>query len=185
MSANIPPIGCFLLFVAAIGIGCEQGGPEAAVPAVSAAASSGVDAPGADGNTSGPSRDSATATATGDAQDSGSAAGSGVDDTPPAIDFADLGEARPWNLIDQELRFPDALMELNGQRVSLVGFMAPYDSLDNMRHCMILPSYVGCNFCAPPRMNQVVYVTQGGGDDDSGSFPFVEEASHVTGTLRL
>jgi hypothetical protein len=103
----------------------------------------------------------------------------------PVIDFPLMSEARPVDLINKELDFPDALKKLEGRRVSLIGFMAPYDSLNDMWRCMIVPSYVGCTFCSPPKLTQVVYVTQGSDDQPARSYPFIEEASQVVGTLRL
>ncbi len=104
----------------------------------------------------------------------------------PEIDFPMMDQARSLDLIDMELDFPESLRKLEGQRVSLVGFMAPFDSLDDMRRCMIVPSYVGCTFCSPPSLTQVVYVTQGGaGESMRRPFPFIEEPSYITGILRL
>lgn len=104
----------------------------------------------------------------------------------PVIDFPLLGEARPLDLINKELDFPEALIKLDGCRVSLVGFMAPYDSLEDMRRCMIVPSYVGCTFCSPPSLSQVVYVTQGNEEAAAGrTYSFIEQASLIRGTLKL
>ena len=105
-------------------------------------------------------------------------------DDPPMIDFPMLDEARRLDFIEAGLTFPESLKELDGRRVSLVGFMAPFDDLRNMRRCMILPSYVGCKFCSPPSVTQVVFVTQGR-EDDSGVHRFIDAPCHVTGTLRL
>ncbi len=102
----------------------------------------------------------------------------------PEIDFPLLDQARRLDFIDAELSFPDALRELDGREVTLVGFMAPFDDLRNMRRCMILPSYVGCKFCSPPNISQVVFVTQTD-DGGSGNHRFIESPSHVTGILRL
>ena len=103
----------------------------------------------------------------------------------PEVSFAMLDGARPIDLIQMDLAFPDALKELDGRPVSLTGFMAPFDDLKDMRRCMIVPSYVGCTFCSPPNLSQVVFVTQGGKDETEGNFPFIEEASKVSGTLRI
>ena len=77
------------------------------------------------------------------------------------ITFPLLAEARPTDLIDMNLAFPESLEKLNGRRVSMIGFMAPFDSLEDMSRCMIVPSYVGCTFCSPPNLREVVFVTQG------------------------
>lgn len=79
--------------------------------------------------------------------------------------------------------YPPELSQLNNQRVSIVGFMAPYEEIDNMRRFMLLPGYVGCFFCSPPSYTQVVLVEQG--TKREGKLPFINSAIMVTGTLRL
>ena len=102
----------------------------------------------------------------------------------PEVSFAMLDGARPIDLIQMDLAFPDALKELDGRLVSLTGFMAPFDDLKDMRRCMIVPSYVGCTFCTPPTLTQVVFVTQAG-DGSKSKYPFIEEASRVSGIFRI
>ena len=111
--------------------------------------------------------------------------GESADSTLPVLDFPLLDEVRSLDMIELQLRFSDSLKKLDGQRVQLVGFMAPFDNLNDMRRCMIVPSYVGCKFCDPPSITQVVYVTQGREDDPGRTYPFIEEASRITGTFRL
>ena len=106
-------------------------------------------------------------------------------DSPPKINFSMLGEVRTLDVIDGTLGFSDSLKKLNGRRVSLIGFMAPFDDLRSMRRCMIVPSYVGCRFCNPPDVEQVVYITQGSGESAKRPYPFIEEPSHVSGTFRI
>ena len=103
----------------------------------------------------------------------------------PMINFPLLGEARPTDLIEMALSFPESLMKLDGRKVSLVGFMAPFDSLDDMSRCMIVPSYVGCTFCSPPNKRQVVFITQGKEGSPDQTYSFIEEPSHVTGIFRI
>ena len=55
------------------------------------------------------------------------------DSTPAPINFDLLDEARSLDLIDMTLEFPEKLRGLEGRPVKLVGFMAPYDSLEDMR----------------------------------------------------
>ena len=109
----------------------------------------------------------------------------GPSESLPMIDFPLLGEARPVDLIDMTLEFPESLKKLNGQRVGLIGFMAPFDSLEDMSRCQVVPSYVGCNFCSPPNLRQVVYVTQGSEDEPEKTYSFIEEPSYVTGTFKI
>ena len=105
-------------------------------------------------------------------------------DSLPIIDFPLLAEARPKDLIDMSLTFPEELQKLDGRKVSLIGFMAPFDSLENMSKCMMVPSYVGCTFCTPPNLRQVVFVTQGA-EDSEETYSFIEEPSYVTGIFRI
>lgn len=100
------------------------------------------------------------------------------------INFDLLDEARPMDLIEMSLDFPESLSSLEGKRVKIVGFMAPYDSLKSMEKCMLFPSYVGCSFCTPPSMNQVIFVQQEAGKG-AGQYPFIEPPSDVSGILRL
>jgi hypothetical protein len=83
------------------------------------------------------------------------------------------------------LAFPESLKSLDGRRVSLIGFMAPFDNLDDMSRCMIVPSYVGCTFCSPPNLRQVVFVTQGSSDAPKKTYSFIEEPSYITGIFRI
>ena len=48
------------------------------------------------------------------------------------------------------LSFPESLDSLEGQKIVIAGFMAPYDFLDDMSTFMLMPSYVGRHFCKPP-----------------------------------
>src|SRR4051794_25582078 len=40
--------------------------------------------------------------------------------------------------------FPEELKAEDNKRISIVGFMAPFEEMDNMKRFMLLPSYVGC-----------------------------------------
>ena len=68
----------------------------------------------------------------------------------PEITFPLLDQVRSLDLVEPYMGFPEALLQLDGKEVQLIGFMAPFDSLENMRRCMIVPTYVGCTFCSPP-----------------------------------
>lgn len=84
---------------------------------------------------------------------------------------------------DATIKYPAEIKALDGKRVALIGFMAPYEKLDDMSTCMILPASVGCYFCSPPAVTQVALIQQKGGTKDKR--PFINEAVIVTGTLRL
>ena len=99
------------------------------------------------------------------------------------ITFDLLDEARPLDLIEMDLAFPEQLLAFEGRRVRIVGLMAPYNSLESMRRCMVVPSYVGCSFCSPPSLTQVVYVEQV--ERPGENHPFIESPALFSGTLRL
>jgi hypothetical protein len=84
---------------------------------------------------------------------------------------------------DATLNYPAEIKALDGKRVAIVGFMAPFEKLDDMSTCMILPASVGCYFCSPPAVTQVALIQQKGETKDKR--PFINEAVIVTGTLRL
>lgn len=84
---------------------------------------------------------------------------------------------------DATIKYPAEMKVLDGKRVAIVGFMAPFESVDDMTQCMILPAYVGCYYCGPPAVTQVVLIQQTSAKKENR--PFINEAVIVTGTLRL
>jgi len=78
------------------------------------------------------------------------------------------------------IHYPEKLLALDGKTIRMVGFMTPYDDLDIMKNFMVMNASVGCNFCAPPEMEEVVFVRQ---LDEKGAF--VDGAILVEGVLKL
>src|SRR5262249_15363279 len=79
--------------------------------------------------------------------------------------------------------YPQDLASLDNKPVSIVGFMAPFEEIDNMRRFMLLPSSVGCYFCSPPSFTQVLLVEQR--SKKEGKLPYIGDPIMVNGTLRL
>jgi len=77
--------------------------------------------------------------------------------------------------------FPDTLAALDGKKIEMVGFMAPYDDLVDMSTFMLMPSSQGCYFCVPPSAQEVVLVRQAA----EGEPPFMSAPLIVSGTLSL
>jgi hypothetical protein len=102
---------------------------------------------------------------------------------PVRIDFKLLDETKQPDARKMQVVYPPALEALDGRHVELIAFMAPFESLEDMSECLMLPAYVGCFFCAPPSFTQVVFVRQK--NDGRPKKPFIEAPSLVTGTLRL
>lgn len=105
---------------------------------------------------------------------------SAIDKSLPLISFSMLGNTE----IDdsQQPLFAEEIRRLDGQRVRMQGFMSPYDDIRNMRSFMLFSYPVGCNFCAPPAVNQVVLVHQKAGQRN---YHFIDDPIEISGVLRL
>lgn len=77
--------------------------------------------------------------------------------------------------------FPRQLIPLDGTRVRIRGFMSPFDSLGDMRQCMLFPFATGCYFCAPPSPVEVAFVRV----ESLEPVPFEPGAIEIEGTLDL
>jgi hypothetical protein len=78
--------------------------------------------------------------------------------------------------------FPADLQQLEGKRVKIEGFVAPYDNPDSMTKMILLRTVVGCFFCNPPKESEVVFVRL-----SSNEKPINMDNNHlsVEGTLHL
>jgi hypothetical protein len=96
------------------------------------------------------------------------------------IDFELLEQTVP----DENYRpvYPGTLSPLDGRTVRIRGFMTPYDDLENLATFMVMGFPTGCNFCAPPAVNQVVLARQ---PERKGAYPYIDGPIEVTGTLAL
>lgn len=102
----------------------------------------------------------------------------------PQLDFDLLRRVRP-RINEQGIAepvFSDGMASLDGRRVQMRGFMGPYESLEDMREFMLFNFPVGCNFCEPPSVDQVVLIRQ---QEGKRRYPFIDNPIQVTGTLRL
>ncbi len=77
--------------------------------------------------------------------------------------------------------FPEALKKLDGQRVTLTGFMAPFDDIEDMTRSLVMPTNAGCYFCQPPSLDQVALIMQKKG----GRHPYFSGPVIAMGTFRL
>lgn len=82
-----------------------------------------------------------------------------------------------------KITYPADLQSLDNKRVSIVGFMTPFEDLDDMGKFLLMPTSGGCFFCNPPSMTQVLMVDQT--KDNKKHHEFIGEPLIVTGTLRL
>ncbi len=105
----------------------------------------------------------------------------GADPSAMVVDFPMLGQAVTSKGAPPV--FPDSLKAQDGKQVAIIGFMAPYDQIDDMTHCMIMPSYVGCYFCQPPSLAQVVFARQK--DRGTDKKAYIDDPVLVSGKLML
>ena len=101
----------------------------------------------------------------------------------PLINFDLLSETTP----DENYLpvFTQVLNELEGKTVSMLGFMVPYESLSDLTNFMLMEVYVGCNFCPPPPLDQVILVRRKKREAPLKPHDYVDGPIEVTGTLRL
>jgi len=78
--------------------------------------------------------------------------------------------------------YPPAVKSLDKRTVTMQGFMTPYDSLEDMKTFMLFGFPTGCNFCAPPSVNQVVLVRQAAGQK---KYSYIDKPIEITGTMSL
>ncbi len=112
-----------------------------------------------------------------------SAASETTEDSTDAWDFVSFDELRATQP-DESYQpvYARRLRDLDGQEVRMRGFMSPYDDLENLQRFLLLSYPTGCNFCAPPSVNQVVLVRQ---EEGKRKYPFVDSPIEIKGTLRL
>lgn len=96
------------------------------------------------------------------------------------IDFELLDLTR--NALDEDPDYPAELEALDGKTVEFLGFMTPYDSIDEFKRFMLVNFPTGCNFCAIPRLQEIVFVQV---DLAKKPPPFIDGITKVRGTLHL
>lgn len=95
------------------------------------------------------------------------------------IDFYLLRQTRYYE--DQPPAFPKELTELKDKKIKMMGFMSPYDDLNNMKNFMLMPMVSGCFFCVPPSIEEVLLIRQ----ESDEQCPYIAEPIVIEGTLRL
>jgi len=96
------------------------------------------------------------------------------------IDFELLD--RTTNALEPDPDYPAELEALDGKTVEFLGFMTPYDSIDEFKRFMLVNFPTGCNFCEIPRLQEIVFVQV---DLSKKPPPFIDGITKVRGTLNL
>jgi hypothetical protein len=79
-------------------------------------------------------------------------------------------------------RVPEALEAVDGQRVTMVGFLMPLYEFDDMEQFLLVGSHWSCCFGIPPGMNGAVNVTL---EKGHAGMPNTMEPLKVVGTFRV
>lgn len=85
---------------------------------------------------------------------------------------------------DAEINFPNEIRKLDGQRLSIVGQMNPWQSTEDFTQFVLTMVGSGCIDCSPPPVTLTVHVTQKA-RSAGGKPPFAPQPVRVTGVLRL
>ena len=99
----------------------------------------------------------------------------------PQLDFKLFRKTKVKEWANPMPEYPSDLTKLNNQRVKMRGFMAPYDSLDNMSNFMLMTGATGCFFCTPPSMTEALLIRQ----KPKKELPYLAGAIEVEGKLKL
>lgn len=102
-------------------------------------------------------------------------------DKLPSVDFKLFKKTKVKEWSNPIPEYPADLKKLNQKRVKMRGFMAPYDSLDNMSNFMLMTGATGCFFCTPPSMTEALLIRQKPKKD----LPYLSGAIEVEGKLKL
>lgn len=123
------------------------------------------------------------------------AAGLALRAETPAPKAASTSTAVDWKMLDRtnaevsngmhdaKIVYPKELQSLDNKTISIVGFMTPFEDLDDMGKFLLMPTSGGCFFCNPPSMTQVLMIDQS--NDGKKRHDYIGAPIRITGTLRL
>jgi len=93
-----------------------------------------------------------------------------------------------WNLLRKTTggrrtgaNFDEALEELDGARVNVMGFMTPLYNFRDVHEFMLMPIPIECYFCQRPPLKDIIFVTMQG----DKTVMMADEPVVINGTLKL
>jgi hypothetical protein len=108
--------------------------------------------------------------------DSGNFITIGFSDTATRIYFKDL---RKYRMGDPQP--PEEIGNLNGKTVTIVGYMVPFDSIENIEKFVLLQApFMGCYHVPPPQPNETLMIYS-----SSQRVDYTYEPVLITGTLDV
>lgn len=96
----------------------------------------------------------------------------------PRVMFSDL---RRYQIHRQNPEIPEDLKALNGQQVTVIGYMVPFDRIENITQFILLQApFMGCMHVPPPQANEVLMI-----ETERPLATYTFDPLRVTGTLKI
>ncbi|MCC5933054.1 MAG: DUF3299 domain-containing protein [Candidatus Cyclonatronum sp.] len=96
----------------------------------------------------------------------------------PRIMFSDF---RRYQIHRQNAAVPEDLKALNGQEISVVGYMVPFDRIENITQFILLQApFMGCMHVPPPQANETLMI-----ETTRPLATYTFDPLRVTGTLKI
>lgn len=96
----------------------------------------------------------------------------------PRVMFSDF---RRYQIHRQNPEIPEDLKALNGQEVTVIGYMVPFDRIENITQFILLQApFMGCMHVPPPQANEVLMI-----ETNRPLATYTFDPLRVTGTLNI
>ncbi len=99
-------------------------------------------------------------------------------DKAPRVYFKDF---RKYPIHRSQPTVPDELKALNGKEIEVVGFMVPFDRIENITQFILLQApFMGCLHVPPPQANETLMITT-----ERPLKTYTYDPIRITGTLSI
>ncbi|AXJ00934.1 Protein of unknown function (DUF3299) [Cyclonatronum proteinivorum] len=96
----------------------------------------------------------------------------------PRVMFSDF---RKYQIHRQNAEIPEDLKALDGQEISVIGYMVPFDRIENITQFILLQApFMGCMHVPPPQANETLMI-----ETARPLSTYTYEPLRVTGTLNI
>lgn len=96
----------------------------------------------------------------------------------PRVMFSDF---RRYQIHRQNPEVPEDLMALNGEEITVIGYMVPFDRIENITQFILLQApFMGCMHVPPPQANEVLMI-----ETSRPLATYTFDPLRVTGTLNI
>jgi hypothetical protein len=101
------------------------------------------------------------------------------DKTQPVSTRVYFRDLRKFKMNDTEA--PEEIAELNGEQVTIIGYMVPFDSIENIGQFVLLQApFMGCYHIPPPQPNESLMIFS-----PDQRIDYTYEPILITGTLEI